>query len=199
MRARDNPFRSDRVLQVRYRLRSGTWDDLLSRFESLGRRAALVGPQGSGKTTLLEDLAPRFRARGWVVRELRLDTESPSLEPDVLDAFVASLTPRDVILFDGAEQLGWLAWRAFERRCRTAGGLLITGHRPGRLPTLLETSTSADLLAGLVDQILGEEAAEARALAPQLFRKHGGNLREALRELYDCYSNGTLIALGTHK
>jgi polynucleotide 5'-kinase involved in rRNA processing len=74
VRARDNPFRTERVLRVRFRLPSGTWDDLLARFEALGRRAAIVGPQGSGKTTLLEDLAPRLRARGYSIRELRLDT-----------------------------------------------------------------------------------------------------------------------------
>ena len=180
MRARENPFRSDRLLSLRYRLQQGSWEDLLARFASLGRRAAIVGPQGTGKTTLLEDLAPRFRDAGYRVRELRLDEETPGYDPAVLE----SLTPRDVILFDGAEQLGRFAWSSFERRSRGAGGLLITVHQPGRLPTLLETQTSPELLAGLVDQILGAGSA-ARPLASALFAKHRGNLREALRDLYD--------------
>jgi len=184
VRARENPFRSDRLLSLRYRLQQGTWDSLLARFESLGRRAAIVGPRGSGKTTLLEDLAPRFVEQGWRVRELRLDEETPGYDPAVLE----SLTPRDLILFDGAEQLGRFAWSSFERRSRGAGGLLLTVHRPGRLPTLLETRTSPELLAGLVDQILGDSAAPVRPLAPALFEKHRGNLREALRDLYDWMS-----------
>ena len=82
MRARDNPFRTDRVLAVRYRLDQGTFDGLLDRLDALGRRAAIVGPKGSGKTTLLEDLAPRLRDRGFTVRELRLNEENPGFEPE---------------------------------------------------------------------------------------------------------------------
>ena len=124
---------------------------LLDRLDALGRRAAIVGPQGSGKTTLLEDLAPRLRARGFEARELRLDTEMPRFEPGFLDRFFASLGPRDVILFDGAEQLGWLAWSRFERRSRAAAGLVVTGHRPGLLPTLIDASTTPELLDDLVE------------------------------------------------
>ena len=185
MRARDNPFRTERVLRARYRLASGTWDDLLGRLDALGRRAAIVGPHGSGKTTLLEDLAPRLRARGTAIRELRLDAEAPQFAPGALDRLVASLGPRDVILLDGAEQLGWIAWSRFERRARAAAGLVVTSHRPGLLPTLLETSTTPALLDGLVEEILGGLPAEIASITPALFEKHGGNLRDALRELYD--------------
>lgn len=188
MRARDNPFRTDRVLEVRYRPLRGTWDDLLRKLDALRYRAAIVGPQGSGKTTLLEDLAPRLRERGYAVRELRLDTETPRFAPAFLDRFVASLTPADVVLFDGAEQLGPIAWRLFRHRCRAAAGLVITGHRPGRLPTLIETATTPELLLKLVGQILGDEARELAPILPELYERHDGNLRDALRELYDRYA-----------
>jgi len=188
MRARDNPFRTERVLQVRYRLR-GNWDELLTRLDRLGRRAAIVGPQGSGKTTLLEDLAPRLRNDGYIVRELRLDAQMPHFEPGFLEGFLPSLGTRDVVLFDGAEQLGSLGWDRFERGTRAAAGLVITAHRSGRLPSLIETSTSPELLRGLVEQILGERSADLRALLPALFERHRGNLREALRELYDRYAD----------
>jgi hypothetical protein len=188
MRARDNPFRSDRVLSVRYQFQSGTWKDLLARFDALGRRAAIVGPQGSGKTTLLEDLEPYFRDRGDSVRHLRLDAETPSFDGKFLDDFFASLSLRSVILFDGAEQLGPMAWHRFKRRSRGAGGLMVTLHRPGRLPTLLETQPSPELFDALVRQILGDRAGEVRPLMPRLYEKHAGNLREALRELYDLYA-----------
>lgn len=187
MRARDNPFRSERVLEVRYRP-AGSWEALLAKLESLGRRAAIVGPKGSGKTTLLEDLAPRLRAAGFGVRELRLDAETPRFAPGFLEEFFASIGSRDVILFDGAEQLGRVAWALFERRARAAGGLVVTSHRSGLLPTLIETSTTPELLDLLVEQILGDRAIEVRPLTPRLFEKHRGNLREALRELYDHYA-----------
>jgi len=188
MRARDNPFRSDRLLSVRYQLQGGSWETLFARFETLGRRAAIVGPQGSGKTTLLEDLSSRFRERGYVIRALRLDAETPRFDEAFLEDFFPSLGPRDLILFDGAEQLSWLAWTRFERRSRAAGGQLVTLHQPGRLRTLIETRTSPELLDGLVGQILGDRAGDVRPLTRGLFEKHGGNLREALRELYDHFS-----------
>lgn len=188
MRARENPFRTDRVLTVRYRLAAGSFDALLDRLEAMDRRAAIVGPRGSGKTTLLEDLAPRIRARGFDVRELRLDAEHPRFERTSLEEFFASLGARDVVLLDGAEQMGWFDWFRFERRSRAAAGLVVTSHRPGLLPTLIETSTSPELLDGLVDEILGERSPEVRPLTPRLFEKHRGNLREALRELYDHYA-----------
>ena len=187
MRARDNPFRSERVLSLRYRL-GESWEALLVRFERLGRRAAIVGPHGSGKTTLLEDLAPRLRGAGYTLRPLRLDTEFPRFEPGYLDCFFASLGPRDVILFDGAEQLGALAWHRFRRRSRAAAGLVATTHRPGRLPTLIETSTTPELLETLVGEILGGGAVEIGPLMPALFERHRGNLRDALRELYDRFA-----------
>jgi hypothetical protein len=93
-----------------------------------------------------------------------------------------------VILFDGAEQLGWIGWSRFERRARAAAGLLITCHRPGMLPPLLETATSPGLLDGLVEEILGALPPEIRSTTPALCEKHGGNLRDALRELYDRYA-----------
>jgi GTPase SAR1 family protein len=188
MRARDNPFRSDRVLAVRYRLESGTWEELLARFDALGRRAAIVGPQGSGKTTLLEDLASHFRERGYTVRNLRLDMETPRFEETFLRGFFASLGPRDVILFDGAEQLGRMAWARFDRRSRAAGGLVVTLHRPGRLAPLLKTRTSPELLHLLIRQLLGDRFGELLPLPAGLYERHEGNLREALRELYDHYA-----------
>jgi hypothetical protein len=188
MRARDNPFRTERVLSVRYRMADGTFDALLDRFDAMGRRAALVGPKGTGKTTLLEDLAPRLRDRGFTVRELRLDEENPTFDRKFLKEFLRSLGRRDVILFDGAEQLGRFAWFRFERATRGAGGLLVTTHRAGRLPTLLATTTTPDLLDRLVEEILGSRSSEVRSLTRGLFEKHRGNLREALRELYDHYA-----------
>lgn len=181
MRARDNPFASERVLEIRYRLPGGwTWESLLDRLACLGWRAAIVGPHGRGKTTLLEDLAPRLEAKGFRVRTLTLRDEHPRLNAEDR-ARLRDLGPRDVVLLDGAEQLGRLSWLFVKLRSRRAGGLLITSHRPGLLPTLLECGTSPDLLAAIARELSGEEPSDVEPL----FERHGGNLRNALRELYD--------------
>jgi len=189
MRARENPFSTDRVLTARFRLQDDTtWGDLLRRLAGLGYRAAIVGPDGSGKTTLLEDLKPRLRARRFSVRRLSLNRWRRRLPRRVARQFFRSLAPRDVILFDGADELSWAAWLWFRWRTRHAAGLIITAHQPGRLPTLLHCSTSPRLLDRIVEEIAPQEAARLRSLTPGLFRKHKGNLRDALRELYDLYA-----------
>ena len=65
-------------------------------------------------------------------------------------------------------------------RTRRAGGLVITSHRPGLLPTLFECETSPELLAGIVGELAGSEVE-----AGELWARHRGNVRDALRELYD--------------
>lgn len=192
MRARDNPFATAHVHRIRYRLPDGlTWVDLLSRLESMKWRAAIVGPEGVGKTTLLEDFAPRLIEAGYEIIWLRLTQEEPRFASATLRE-LASLHPGKVILFDGAEQLSRWGWWRFLRLARRAGGLLITSHRSGLLPTLLECGTTPELLAGIVSDLL-EDSQEARAFqVNRLFQKHRGNLRGALRELYDVFAGNTL-------
>ena len=185
MRARDNPFRTERVLQIRYRMRDTTWPQLLARLERLRFRAALVGPQGAGKTTLLEDLQERLSQTGFGTLCIRLDDEQRSFESRFLDSLFGGLTGNEIILFDGAEQMSPLAWWRFQRRSRRARGLIITTHRPGRLPTLLECRTTAELLAGIASELLGEDLERVQSKAEMLYQKYRGNLRDALREWYD--------------
>ena len=188
MKARDNPFRTDRVLCVRYRLRDTTWPELLSRLASLNHRAAIVGPEGAGKTTLLEDLEPHLATRGFQVKHLRLDDLQPSFDRAFLARFCEGLSQCDVILFDGAEQLGLFAWQMFKRRTRAAGGLIITSHCAGLLPTLINCRTDAQLFAELVQDLRGETSLACDLDA--LFARHRGNIRHALRELYDHCAEG---------
>lgn len=189
MKARDNPFSTDRVLRVRYRPQGHTWESLLDRLSALSYRASIVGPEGHGKTTLLEDLGARLPSLGLNPKPLRLTRERPTFPRAFLNDFFATTTSRDVILFDGAEQLGRFAWRAFLRRSRRAGGLLITSHRAGLLPTLVECQTSPALLREIVDQLTGPNISNDLAPAEALFDRHHGNVREALRELYDMHAS----------
>lgn len=185
MRACDNPFRSERVLQVRYRVQGATWEELLERWRAVGRRGAIIGPHGTGKTTLLETLEPRLHAQGFSTRFIRLNTERRNLEPGVLNELCTGLTLQDVLLVDGAEQMSPLAWHWFRWRTRAAAGLLITTHAPGRLPAVWKCHTSPTLLAEIAAGLLAVEPVSLRDRAEALFRKHQGNLRDALREWYD--------------
>jgi hypothetical protein len=176
----DNPFAVQRVLEIRYRLPPGlTWEDLLDRLAALRWRAAIVGPHGHGKTTLLEDLAPRLEGRGFRVRPISLREAHPRLDREDR-ALLRSLGPQDILLLDGAEQLGWFSWMGVRLRTRRAGGLVITSHRPGLLPTLFECETSPELLASIVGELVGADVEIG-----ELHAQHGGNIRDALRELYD--------------
>jgi hypothetical protein len=190
LRARDNPFRTERVRQVRYRLQGVTWAELLARCERLHYRAALIGPHGSGKTTLLEELESRFRERGFGTRLIRLDEEHRAFKRGFVDTLSATVTARDIVLFDGAEQMNPFIWRWFHWQTRHTGGLIITTHRAGRLPTLYECRTSPDLLAGIAADLLEVESGIIRRRAEALFHKYCGNVREALREWYDLLADG---------
>lgn len=190
MRARDNPFSTDRVLRLRYRPQGWTWPELLTRLSALRYRAAIVGPEGSGKTTLLEDLEPHLLAAGLHPLPLRLDRDRRRFTRAELRSLFVRCTAQTVVLLDGAEQLSQLDWWSFRRGCRSARGLIITTHRRGRLPTLVECRSSPELLDVIVGELL--PARDIRLADLQyLYSRHHGNLREVLRELYDRWADET--------
>jgi predicted AAA+ superfamily ATPase len=182
MKARENPFRVDRVLTIRYQPQGWAFDDLLTRLAQLNYRGAIVGPEGSGKTTLLEDLAPHLAKRSLHARYLRLDRDQRSFDPAMLEQFFVQLSDCDVICFDGCEQLPDRAWREFLKRSERAGGLIITTHEPRRLPALVTCSTTPELLSDIIERLVGSDhSIDVHAL----HEKHRGNIRDALRDLYD--------------
>lgn len=156
------------------------WNRLLSRLESLGRRAAIVGPHGSGKTTLLEDLGARLEAQGWRVQYLRLHADRRSLPS------LPKVDDRVFLLCDGAEQLRILDWIRLRWCAARAGGLAITTHRAGRLPTLHRCETTPALLREVAGS-LGATLTEVEST--MLWVRHAGNLRDVIRELYDRWSD----------
>ncbi len=178
--ARHNPFATERLDRLAYRdpatgepIGPEELDRLLDRLEELGRRAAIVGPEGSGKTALLEALAARLALRGWRVRWSLAGPRAA--EP---------ASPKTFLLVDGEERLAYRGWRRLLRAARGAGGLLVTVHLPGPLPTLFESATSPELLATLVAELTDGPSPQLPTAA-SLYARHRGNLREALLELYD--------------
>jgi hypothetical protein len=184
-RPRDNPFAVRHLSVLAYRAVDGDPEALLDRFEALGRRAALVAPEGHGKSSLLAELARRLPARGLVPRRLVVARDRPRAPGDHA-RFLAAAGPRDVLLVDGAGHLGAWDRRRLRLAARRAGGLLVTAHRPGLLPTLAACTTSPALLDDLVRHLLaGRRPPAPLPPAAELHARHGGNLRTALLELYD--------------
>jgi hypothetical protein len=184
-RARDNPFATWRLHAIRFRAPSFSWEDLELRWACFHYRAAIVGPHGSGKTQLLEEFRTRLGEQGHSIKMLRLNVDQPQENQASYRQFLHNLQVTDTVLFDGAEQLGRYAWWRFQRRTKDCRGLLITTHRPGRLPVLIQCSASPELLEELLRELLTADADRWLPTARQLFRQHRGNLREVMRELYD--------------
>ena len=181
-RAGDNPFRVDRLHELDYWPQGTTWDAMLDRLRAMRFRGAIVGPHGSGKTTLLHALVPRLSAIGLRPRLLfrnRDGSEGAYGEP--WRETLATLDGGDVLLVDGYGHLFPLARLRLLRRSRAAAGLVVTCHGPGLLPTWTTTATSPALLAELVEHLAGAPDPDAAGR----HRRHAGNLRAALRELYD--------------
>ena len=182
MRPRDNPFRAQRVDLLAFEPQGTNWEALLARLQALQFRAAVVGPHGSGKTTFLEGLADRLAGMGRRPRRLFRNRGGGRAIPEAWLPLVESPCAGDVWLVDGYEQLGF---RERTQLCGAAAGrvgLVATAHRRTRLPTLLHTKTSPALLSHLVERLGATLPAEQ--VIP-LFQRHRGNLRDALRELYD--------------
>ncbi|SFI35774.1 DEAD/DEAH box helicase family protein [Planctomicrobium piriforme] len=184
MRARDNPFRVERLHALAYRFLDGDLESLLARLAAHGYRGAIVGPHGSGKTTLLGELMSRLRSQGQSIRELRLTEATRQNQTTLLKTWLASVRPGEILVLDGAEQLDENTWRDLLSATSETSGFLITTHTPGRLPTVYECRTTPDLLQHIVTTLTGPAEISEHDL-PGLFESHGGNVRDCLRELYD--------------
>jgi hypothetical protein len=188
MRARDNPFATVHIHRIRYQFDGLTWTEFLDRLERMRCRGAIVGPEGAGKSTLLGDLRPKLRERGLQPVPLRLTQESPRFSTPVLRELSATMTSQHVVLLDGAEQMSRWAWWRFRRRIRRAHGLVITAHRSGLLPTVLNCETTPELLENLVRRLVPDEELSREDLQ-SLFHQHHGNIRDAFRALYDDFGS----------
>ena len=188
MRARDNPFAADRLERIRYRFAGTSLDELLTRLDDMNYRAAITGPEGSGKTTLLENLRQALERKGLRTKLLFVNDASPLPEAECR-RFLSELVPQGLVLLDGADAIRRSSWFLFRRHTvRHAAGLIITSHRPGLLPTLIECTTTPALLQEIVHDLSPQTPALSPAFLHDLHKRHQGNLRACLRELYDHFA-----------
>ena len=160
---------------------------LVECFVASGGRGQIVGPHGSGKSALLAALIGVLEARDRDVVSIELHDGQRTLP----SGFWASvpLTARSVLAIDGCEQLSW--WqrhRALERVRRSGAALVVTTHRPLRLPLLYRTRPTADVAVHIAAKLQRDRPLIAEAEVRQAFAVHGGDLREMLFALYDIYA-----------
>ncbi len=185
MKARDNPFGVDCVHRIRYRPFDTTFEEILARLDKLNYRAAIVGPEGSGKTTLLEDLQVALEQRGFRTRMVFANDTRPFTDA-ACRRLLSELPPGEIILLDGADAIGPASWRLLRHRTiQHARGLVITSHRRGRFPTLIDCRTTPALLREIVSDLVAPSHDIPRGLLDRLYNEHQGNIRDCLRELYD--------------
>jgi len=181
----DNPFAGRRIESLPFRSPNFSWRRVENRLASLGHRCAIVGPKGSGKTTLLEAIAGRLETR---VVMVRIPGGCSHPWRTVSDQLPRPVTGGHAVLVDGCEQLGAVGWRRLLHRTRRAQALIVTLHRPGSLPTLVECRTDHGLLRDLVEELVPADASTLEPGLDELFHRHEGNLRLCFRELYDVYA-----------
>jgi energy-coupling factor transporter ATP-binding protein EcfA2 len=192
-RPADNPFATHRVEHLPYSGWALSGRDLERRIDALGGKVALVGPKGSGKTTLLEELSDRLERPTVLVR---IQGSDPRPYRTAIRQLPDPVTPLHTILIDSAGQLGTLGWRHFLTRTDHARRLVATLHRPGRLPALLNCTTDLTLLRRLVRELAPAQATVLDSTLDDLFRRHDGNIRACLRELYDVCAGRKTTATG---
>ncbi len=185
MRARDNPYRAERIHALDFRFSDLDWAGFRHRFCANGGRGCVLGPEGSGKTTLLLEFAERLRQEGVTVRRVVARPDDRSWQEDLVAG--ARLGSRDVLIVDGADMVGRMAWRRLRRETRKVLGVLATSHRRPLLPVLYRCRTSPELLRELMEE-LHPQAGCGQPQSVELFTRHRGNLRDAFRELYDYHA-----------
>jgi hypothetical protein len=159
---------------------------LVERLRAAGWRGQVVGPHGSGKSTLLAALRLQLEAAGLDVHAAALH-DGQSL-PAGFWAALGKGRP-GVVLLDGHEQLGvWARWR-LRWACRRRGlGLVVTSHTDAGLPVLYRTEVTPEVARRVVAYLTaGTTATVADREVDDRLAVRGGNLREALFDLYDLH------------
>ena len=185
MKSRNNPFASHHVESLPYRFTATCLTAVMEQLAAQHYRGAIIGPKGSGKTTLLETIGRQLAQTGFSCRYLYLQKgQKPFYNP----ALSRENAQKTAFLIDGAEQLSRTAWYRFYFKIRRAGAVVVTAHARHALPALIHTQTSPALLYDLVLKLAGQAEAVAEPEIDALYSRHQGDIRQALREMYDVWT-----------
>lgn len=183
MHAHSNPFRVEALHRLSIRVPGGNADQLWRHFVACRHRGAIVGPHGSGKSTLRRAIELRLQQEGTGVTALTLTTDRRRPPRGWWKTVRAER--HDVLSVDGYDLLApW--YRLAILAARRGRGLLVVTHRWPPVPVLARMSTTTDLLAGLVAELV--PGGVDRQVLDALFARHHGNIRECLFDLYDSWA-----------
>ncbi|MEX0668950.1 MAG: hypothetical protein WD060_00625 [Pirellulales bacterium] len=158
-------------------------DALVDRLPAPGGCSAITGPHGHGKTSLLVAILANAGARGRPTTLVRV--ASPSDAWEVL-AMLAGTAPKTIVGIDGWDRIRFALMPVLRLVAAYRGAsLLVTTHRPGRLPVVARCETSRGLLSAIVDRLPDHGGVIDAVDIDDAFSRHRGNVREALYDLYD--------------
>jgi hypothetical protein len=162
-------------------------ETLIGKLRGHGWRGEIVGAHGTGKSALLAALVPAIERAGRRPLWITLHDGQRRLPLDVQREL--RLRSPTLVIVDGYEQLSrWSRFRLTRLCRRRALGLLVTAHDSVGLPELFRTAAAAELFSKIVAQLLaGAPCPWDRSDLAERLARHGGNLREALFDLYDLY------------
>jgi energy-coupling factor transporter ATP-binding protein EcfA2 len=183
--AANNPLRMDRLERIPFRFQIGDWQQHLKRLKQLKFRVAIVGKKGSGKTTLLEQLQGRINQH---LVQLPLDKTQ---HEQLLATAVEASRNGKVVLLDGIERLTFWQRRKIYSATKSGPGLIVVVHRPCKLPTWVHCRTNPELMDSMLLE-LDLDQTVYRSAGRDAFQQAGGNIRDALRLLYDQFADGSL-------
>jgi len=148
-----------------------------------GRVVAIVGPHGHGKSTLLTALTKAAAAAEPTVTAVRVRSPLDSWRPMV--AVLAS-RPGGFVACDGWER-AVPGTAALVRLVAAVRGLrvVVTAHGQAGLRVVARCETSPGLLAEVVARLPDHGGLITGGDIDEACRRHAGNLREALYDLYD--------------
>ncbi len=194
MKARENPFRVERLHRLKFLFPDGTMENFLKKIERTQFRGAIVGPHGAGKTTLIEEVMCEFRERGISFSHLRLRDDGKRVNHQRILNWLAETPQSAVLILDSAGLLNWWAWRNVSRNSKHFAGLIISTHQTGRLPTLIECTPTVETFMQLVENLeLAFDVPQSHLV--KTFTHCKGNIRDCLRTLYDEFATVELEEL----
>lgn len=176
--AHQNPFRVQRIHALTFRAPGFDWPQFLERIAETNYRGVIAGPHGSGKSTLLNELAKRLEEKGIPIQRIFLNESNRRIPP-------VRLSPETVVLLDGAEQLGWIAWQRFRTKTRHTCGLIVTMHKAARMPLIYSCNPTGEILRELLEELAPGTPESAHKKAARLLIQNKGDIRQTFLSLYD--------------
>lgn len=190
--ARDNPFAMHHVERIPFQFGFEGWSQHLQRLQQMNYSGAIVGPEGSGKTTLMLELQQKLKnefSRDRKISFVLID-EDPRIRKAQLQELMTFSIEQPILLIDGSERASWLQRRKLFGLVSQGTSVIAAVHQTCPLPTWIECSTNEDLMAYALQQLVPQASHPLHDLAFLRFRQRHGNVRLALRDLYDDWATG---------